>query len=1005
MNRSMSMRPNSRRVAAVLACAFLVCPLAGAAQKQKAKGKPEAGAVTLDPKQARKLVERGERLEAEGKLEEALAAYDEAAKFAPNDAEVVGRGAALRSRMVREHVESAERLALENGIRPAVEELNKALAIDKGNTIVAQRLLEMKAMEDEAAPAMRPQAAAGMPQLQPERGRKDVRFRGDTKNVYEQLTAAFGLRVAFDPDLPAKNVRLALDDVDFFTAASLLAAQSKTFWRVIDPMMMFVMPDSPEKRKQYGVELEQTFPLRAAASPEELSELLRILRDITGATHIELDSKSRSITMRDTPERLLLAGRVIQEAEQARGELMLDVDLLEVNRDAARNLGVQFPSKAQLFTIPPNILTQLRQAKDLNGLLSLLTGLFGTAATGGAFNLGSVIPPLVAVGGGKTTFLLTLPGTAVQFSNALTTVQSGRKVLMRAQQGKPATFFVGDRFPVTLSLLSGSIGGGLTANPGGTATPFPSTAYDVGTGPVSMVAADFRNVGLLDLAVVNEIDNSVSILQNQGGSQAGTFVTPATTISLGTARGTAPLVHPRIASAVLTTTSGFHDLLITDPTASTVRILLSNGDGTFTEAAGSPVTVPNQPSAIVTGDFNGDGKVDFAVTSFSASEVSIFLGDGTGAFTEATTSPIVLPSGVLNPVAMIVADFDNNGQSDLAIVANNNAPSTPGELVVLLGQGDATFVSAGPFTTVGNGPVALATGDFDASGSLDVAVLNQTDASLTILLNHGDATFAPSPVSPLSTGTGTQPTGLAVADFDGSGTPDIVVSNSASNTFSVFLNGGLGVFAFAIEPPAGTNPSTIIAAGLEGSTASDVAIADNPASGTGQVTVVLNSTSFLGSNGVAQQPYPGSEYIDLGVKVKATPALHANHEVTLQLEFEIRSLAGASINGIPIISNRTLNQTVRVKEDEPTLLGGLTDREETRSITGLPGFAGLPGIGYAFGTRSSTQTNTELVILITPRRLRSPGQTARSFYAGRGDTLPGRAEGGGIPAAPPPTPP
>jgi general secretion pathway protein D len=165
--------------------------------------------------------------------------------------------------------------------------------------------------------------------------------------------------------------------------------------------------------------------------------------------------------------------------------------------------------------------------------------------------------------------------------------------------------------------------------------------------------------------------------------------------------------------------------------------------------------------------------------------------------------------------------------------------------------------------------------------------------------------------------------------------------------------------------------------------------------------VVLNSTSFLGTNGAAQQPYPGSEYIDLGVKVKATPVLHANKEVTLQLEFEIRSLAGANINGIPIISNRTISQTVRIKEDEPTLLGGLTDREETRSITGLPGFAELPGIGYAFGNRSLSQTNSELVILITPRRLRSPSQTARSFYAGRGDTLPGRAEGGGS-AAPPP---
>jgi tetratricopeptide (TPR) repeat protein len=983
----------ARQAVAALLSGLLLCPFGSPQSARNAQDR----APSIDPKRAQKAIERGEKAEAEGRMDEALAAYDEAARYAPNDVAVVGRSAALRSRMVRGHVEAAERLALESRLREAVDELNKALAIDTGNTIVAQRLIEMKTMEEEVLPPQNPEPAAGLPQLKPEPGRKNLSLRGDTKAVYEQLAAAFGLRVAFDPDLQPKNVRLALNDVDFFTAAGVLATQSKTFWRVLEPTLLFVTPDTPEKQRQYGVELEQTLPLRASVGPEDTAEVLRVLRDITGATHIELNAREHSVTMRDTPEKLALAAHVIQELEQARGELMLEVDLLEVDRDSARNLGVDFPQKAQLFSIPPNLLSQLRQAKDLNSLLSLLTGIFGTAATGGAFSLGSVIPPLIAVGGGKSTFLLTLPGAAAHFSEALTTVQSGRKVLMRMQQGKPATFFVGDRFPVTLSLLSGTLTSGAVGVPAGSPLPFPSTAYDVGTGPVALVAADFRNLGVSDLAVVNEIDNSVSILLNEGGTQEGTFKTPATTISLGAARAAAPAIKPQITSDHLTS-SGFHDLLITDPTANTVRIFLSNGDGTFKEATGSPITAPNQPSAIVTGDFNGDGNVDFAVTSFSASEVSVFLGDGTGAFKQAAGSPFALPAGVLNPVAMVEGDFNNDGKADLAIVANNNAPSALGELVVLLGQGNATFLAAGPATTVGNGPVALATGDFDASGSLDVAVLNQTDASVTVLLNHGDGTFALGANSPLSVGASTVPTGLAVADVDKNGTPDILVSDSGTNTFSVFLNGGQGVFAFALEPPAGTNPSAIIAAPLGGSIASDVAITNDPSSGTGQVTVVLNPTTFLGTNAANQQPYPGSEYLDLGVKVKATPVLHTNNEVTLQLEFEIRALAGTSINGIPIISNRTITQTVRVKEDQPTLLDGLTDREETRSITGLPGFATLPVIGYAFGTRNNSVTDTELVILITPRRLRAPGQTGRSVYAGRGDTTP-RREGA---AAPPP---
>src|SRR5260370_14351041 len=104
------------------------------------------------------------------------------------------------------------------------------------------------------------------------------------------------------------------------------------------------------------------------------------------------------------------------------------------------------------------------------------------------------------------------------------------------------------------------------------------------------------------------------------------------------------------------------------------------------------------------------------------------------------------------------------------------------------------------------------------------------------------------------------------------------------------------------------------------------------------------------------------------------------------LEFEIRSLAGSSLNGIPVISNRTLTQTVRVKLDQTTMIGGLIDNEETRSITGLPGFAEIPVAGYLFGGRQNSLQDTELLILVTPRKLRLVDHLTRTIFAGRGDT-------------------
>ncbi|HEX8871749.1 MAG TPA: hypothetical protein VF758_03220, partial [Candidatus Acidoferrum sp.] len=147
---------------------------------------------------------------------------------------------------------------------------------------------------------------------------------------------------------------------------------------------------------------------------------------------------------------------------------------------------------------------------------------------------------------------------------------------------------------------------------------------------------------------------------------------------------------------------------------------------------------------------------------------------------------------------------------------------------------------------------------------------------------------------------------------------------------------------------------------------------------------------------------PGSEYVDIGIKVKATPSLHENNEVTLQLDFDIKSLAGSSVNGIPVISNRALTQTIRLKEEETSMIAGLLDREETQVITGLPGFANLPGAGYAFGSHSSTFKDNELLILITPRKVRAATRDGRLIYAGRGEPGTRGSAGANVPLPPQP---
>ncbi len=1006
------------RQAASLFLSLLLCAPIPAQQPQSSPAAPNS-IVRPDPKRAQKLVERGEKAEAEARFDEALLSYDEAAHLAPQDLAVVGRGAVLRSKLIREHVDKAEQLALAGKLPQAKEELTIAMRIDPSNKIVAERYAQMDSMHDDE-PSQAAAEISGLPHLKTQAGKQSFDLHGDTRSAYQQIAQTFGVKVTFDADVVSRQVGMQLDNVDFNTAVSLLGSTTGTFWTPVNATLMFVAPDTLEKRRQFGLQAEQTFLLPSSASAEEMTELLRMLREITGATRIDLNTQSHTITMRDAPERLALAGALIQQLDNPRGELMLEIELLEVDRSKAQQLGITPPSSAQAFLISPSDVRTLQKATDLNNALTILGQLLSAQGL-------SSIPGFMLVGGGYTTFLLTLPGVAANFSDALNLVKSGRQVLLRAQDGKPATFFVGDRFPITLSLLSGSLGATSgTSNPASllgvpSSTTFPETSFAVGNNPVALAAGDFNLDGFSDLAVANQGDNTISILLNQDN---GNFA-PATNSPIALPKTeTAPsAIAAGIFGNTVTSTSGVPtpttDLVIANSTSNNVTVLLGNGDGTFQEAAGSPYPVGKNPTAIVVADFNGDGNPDFAVANQGDNTISVFRGDGKGGFTQFPGSPFALTNtstiSEKGPVALVTANLrarnntvNGSPEVDLAVVnqSSNN-------VAILLGSVDAnsniSFTEApnSPIA-VGQSPVAIATGDLNADTVPDLAVVNQADNTVSILLgsNNLDGTFTAAAGSPLATAT--TPAGIVIANFTGGSFPSLAVINKGQSTLGIYLGLGGGTFSSRIEIATPATPSAIVSATLTSTSLPDVALTALGATpNQGVVTVIQDSAAFAAAagTGAAQTPYPASEYVDLGVKIKATPTLHSHHEVTLRLEFEIRALAGTSINGIPVITNRTLTQTVRVKDDETTLIGGLLDNEETRSLVGLPGFANLPGLGYAFGGKNNSLKNTELLILVTPRRLRDPIRNGRSIFAGRGDTAAGRgAIGANAPQAPAPPP-
>src|SRR5262249_37453139 len=173
-----------------------------------------------------------------------------------------------------------------------------------------------------------------------------------------------------------------------------------------------------------------------------------------------------------------------------------------------------------------------------------------------------------------------------------------------------------------------------------------------------------------------------------------------------------------------------------------VSILLGNGDGTFQPARNTAIN--GSPFSIVAVDFNGDNNLDIAVTDSDAGVVWVLLGNGNG-----TLQPARSFTEGMASLSMIAADFNGDGKADLA-VANSGPTFSASVVSVLLGNGDGTFRPAvsttaytvGPARAYGNSSLAFA--DFNHDGKMDVARSHEGAKAITLLLGKGDGTFTPS---------------------------------------------------------------------------------------------------------------------------------------------------------------------------------------------------------------------------------------------------------------------
>src|SRR6267154_525749 len=417
---------------------------------------------------------QGKKAETIQDYDAAFVFYQKAVKADPYNTNYKVKLNRIRFEASELHGKRGVELRRQGDLQGAAGEFQRAQAMDPSSPVADQELhktVEMIAEKNRAAdaaaePLVDPNEAplaASPPEIKP-LSRAPINLKmpnQEAKIIFDTIGKIAGLTVIYDPDFPARRISVELNNVTLEQALEIVQLESKAFVKPVTENIIFVIPDQPQKRRDYEEQVVKTFYISNTIQPQDLTEIVTGLRQLLDLKRLQQLNSQNAIIIRDTPDKLLLAEKLIRDIDKAKPEVVVQVEVVEARTDRLRDLGI-LPGQKATIAINPN------------GTTTTPAG--GTPST----NSGITLNQLRNLNGGS--YAVTLPSLT---ANAVLT-DTNTKIIqnpeIRSIDGQTAKLKVGDRIPIATGSFSSGLGG-VAGGVAGGISPLVNTQFtyqDVG---------------------------------------------------------------------------------------------------------------------------------------------------------------------------------------------------------------------------------------------------------------------------------------------------------------------------------------------------------------------------------------------------------------------------------------------------------------------------------------------------------------------------------------------